>query len=279
MNDTNDRGTHEQDIPRILQNTQAQREDLKVVDIHIEKLSRRVLLGSVFAYVVFASLCITAAYLWVDIATGQQASRRDAIERKLGVTEKELGALKKQMEENRTAARERSEKLAVFFEWFIEGKYEKILKEGRKLSDMASTPLERLVVQHVTTAAKRQTSFDAYAEGVHAYNAGKPKAAIGHLTRAMKYDNTGPHIPALRYYLGLTHYKQSNYRKATIHLEAMLKSDKKQKFLDDHALFRLGHSHELLKQNNQAKRHYKNLLKSFPKSQYVGIVRSKINQL
>lgn len=278
MSETNKKSS-EKEISRILQYAETQREDLKMVDMHLERLSKRVLLGSIVAYLVFAALCITASYLWVDIATGRHSARTAALERTLSLSEKELAETRKRMEENNAAAGDRSEKIAIFFEWFLEGDFEKIHKEGRKIADIAQTPLERLVVGHINNEAKKHASFHAYAQGVHEFNSGEIDNAIENLTRAIKYDGTGPHISALLYYLGSAQYKKGNYRQATVHLEAMLKSDDKNRFLDDHALFRLGHAHELLKQTAQARNHYNRLLKVFPKSQYVGLVRSKLQHM
>lgn len=279
MSETPKKEPFENHLNRLLQQAENQNEDLKTVDIHIERLAQRVLMGSVVAYLVFAALCITAAYLWVDIATGQHKAETQSLKRKLSLTEKELKRTKSQTTLKRTTARERSEKIAKYFEWHLNGDYEKVFKKGQAIANLAQTPLERRVTRHVTSEAKRHASFQAYAEGVAAYNKGKTKQAIQSLKRAMKYDKTGPHITALRYYLGLAHYKQSNYRKATVYLEALLRSKNKIDVLDDHALYRLGHAHELLKQNAQAKRHYQRLLKIFPKSQYASIVKPKIKQL
>ncbi len=278
MNDTT-KQSREKEISMILQHAETQREDLKLVDMHLERLSKRVLLGSIVAYFVFAALCIVAAYLWVDISTGRDSARMEALERTLNISQEELAETRKRIDENNVAARERSEKIAIFFDWFLGGEHEKIIKEGRQIADIAQTPLERLVVNHINDDARKHAGFQAYAEGVYAYNSGELDEAIKSLTKAIKYEGTGPYIPALLYYLGSAHYKKADYRQATIHLEAMLQADEKKKFRDDHALFRLGHAHELLKRTAQAKVHYTNLLKSFPKSQYAGLVRSKLQQM
>jgi TolA-binding protein len=257
----------------------AQREELKMVDAHLEKLSRWVLLGTVVAYVLFAVLCATAAYFWVDLASGQQKSELRAVKRKLEVTERELDRLRKQEEKRLAEARARSERIAKHFQMYLGGNYEKVFIAHQKLSNRATTPLERLVVRHVHKEAQRHASFEAYTKGVAAYNEGKTKKALQHLQRAFKYDRTGPHLPGLRYYLGLAYYKLSQYRKATKHLEALVRSKHGKEILDAHGMFRLGHAHEMLKQDSMAKRYYNRLLKQFPKSQYTSIVKAKLRQL
>lgn len=253
--------------------------ELQAVDAHLLRLSRWVIAGMVIAYLLFAALCITAAYLWVDLTTGQQKSQLKAVERKLRVTDNELARLRKKTKKTSADAHTRSERIAKYFQLYLSGDFEKIFNEHQKLANQAATPLEKLVTRHVQSEAKRHASFHAYCQGVAAYNQGKTKKAVDHLESALKYDRTGPHVPALHYYLGLSYYKLSQYRKATVHLEKMIKAKSKHDVVDEHALFRLGHAHEMLKQTAMAKRHYQRLLKKFPKSQYTSIVKSKLRQL
>ena len=136
--------------------------------------------------------------------------------------------------------------------------------------------------ENIIEALRDLFAVEAYAEGVAAYNQDKPqsyKAAVEKLELALKYDTSGGHVPALRYYLGVTYYKLQRFRNATKQLEALAQSSRSADLLDGRALFHLAHAHDLLKQERRARKYYRKYLKKFPKGPHAGLVRQKLKQL
>jgi tetratricopeptide (TPR) repeat protein len=260
----------------------AQREDLKSLDENLQKVASRLLMSTVIIYLVFAALCVLGAYLWIDLTTRSCTDSLAKSQKTLKAAQQTMQGLKQKLDRHNSIARNRSERVAKYLQRYLVGEGRKLLKEYDQVASLAQTPLERMVVNHVRQQLRREAGLEAYAEGVAAYNQDKAqsyKTAVEKLELALKYDSSGGHVPALRYYLGVTYYKLQRFRKATKQLEALAQSSRAAELLDGRALFHLAHAHDLLKQERRARKYYRKYLKKFPKGPHAGLVRQKLKQL
>lgn len=266
----------------------AQREDMQVLDEHLQRVGRRLLVTTILVYLLFAALCVTGAYLWIDLARRNSQRELTRGRRATRNVKAALATLRKTVETQKNESRLRSERIARYLETFLAGEEKGLLKQHDELISGTLTPLERVVVLYVHREIRQKAGFETYTEGVALYNQAmvsrrkKPekfKEAVEKLELALKYDNSGKHVPSLHYYLGLTYYRLSHYRLATKHLEYVSRSSRGAEMMDPDGLFRLAHAHDLLKQEAQARRNYELFLKRFPKNQNAGMVKQKLKQL
>ncbi len=266
-------------IEQILELERAQREDLKIVDQHIVQMDRRLLGANIVGFVLFALLSGLAAYLWVSAATKHCERRQKADAKRIKRMRLVLEQWKKDKAKKQKAEAERATLLAKLMGLYHKGEDEKALNLLPKADAAATTPLERTILNQITIGLNRRAALRSLARGISEYQKDKTKEATKHLLQVLKYCPTGPIALQAHYYAGLCYHKRQDYRKAALHLGAVATAPGGEDILDDTGLFRLGHSHDLLKQSQAAKKYYSLLLEKYPKSPFAPVAKTKLRQL
>jgi tetratricopeptide (TPR) repeat protein len=194
--------------------------DIRQVSRRHEHLERRIWIGSIGAYVLFATLSFAGALLFFRAALGTRGLERELVARDTAELQTRVEALENELERVRTSERE----AWTFYELLASDRRTEVLErwpnvQGR-LVDRTTIELFRREIEGL----RHDLAREAFDVGLRAARAEQWTDARDAFARSVAYVETAPYSPTLHFHLAEALYHLAEHSAATRYYDLAIES-------------------------------------------------------
>lgn len=248
--------------------------DVKSIAKRQASYERRFAWSSGTAYVLFAALSFVGLYVASDARVGEIQSEQSELKKQLAEVEKRLAD-----ETERGQLRVRAESRAAKFYELVRAKKRREAVDGYdELKKESLSKAEQDFFRDTVDRFRLDLSLEAYQEGLDLVRTGRFAEAQERLERAIALREDGAHIPAVRLQLARAYRRLDRVAEALVLSRAVAAQGHDLEVQDD-AMMLASECAAELGQIDDARAALRELLRKFPRSEFVPDARKRLGEL